>query len=145
MSPVGGATEGLADALRAEHAAIYAYGVLGARLDAATVALATGAETAHRVRRDALVVRLSGAGATLPPAEPAYTLPSPVTDQHSALLLAVIIEERTAVVWRAALSGTLGEDRKLGLDALIDCAVRATRIRRAAGVEQLTVAFPGQS
>ncbi len=135
----------LADALRAEHAAIYGYGALGAHLDGATVGLAGQAEAAHRTRRDALVVRLAGAGATPPPAEPAYALPSAVADQASALRLAIAIEERTAVAWHAALADTSAADRKLAVDALADCAVRATRLRRTAEVRPSTVPFPGRT
>lgn len=151
------AEERLTDALRAEYAAIYAYGVLGAHLEGPTVALARQADLAHRARRDALLVRLA-AGAPQgsatpsattpagqpPAAEPAYALPGRVTDQASALNLAVLVEERTAAVWRAALPDTAGTDRRLALDALLDCAVRATRTRRSAGVQPSTVAFPGR-
>ncbi len=140
----------LADALRAEHAAIYGYGVLGARLDGAALTLANQAEAAHRQRRDALVVRLGNGGAVPPGAEPAYALPAPVNDQPSALRLAATIEDRTAALWRAVLPETTvlpesdGADRAMALDALIDCAVRATRARNAAGIEPATVAFPGK-
>jgi Domain of unknown function (DUF4439) len=134
----------LVDALRGEHAAIYAYGVLGAHLDAATVPLAVQAEAAHRARRDAVVLRLGAAGVPAPPAEPAYALPSPVTDQVSALRLAITIEERCAGLWRQALPEVTGDDRALAADALIDCAVRAARLRTAAGVTPPTVPFPGR-
>jgi hypothetical protein len=138
------ATDRLVAALVAEHAAIFAYGLVGARLDAATVPLAAQAELAHRSRRDTLVLRLSTRGANPPAAEPAYTVPSPVTDQASALQLAITVEERTAAAWRAALLQTDGEDRKPSLDALTDCAVRATRARRAAGRTPVTVPYPGR-
>jgi hypothetical protein len=138
------ADQRLTDALRAEHAAIYAYGALGGRLDAATLPIAAQAEAAHRARRDALVLRLSGTGATPPVAEPAYALPSPVTDQPSALRLMVTVEERTAEVWCAALPDTTGTDRKLALDGLSDGAVHAARARRAAGISPAVVAFPGR-
>jgi hypothetical protein len=137
------AEERLTEALRAEHAAIYGYGVIGAHLDNATVPLAVQAEAAHRGRRDALVLRLSGNGRTPPAADPVYTLPSRVTNQAEALKLALTIEERTAVIWRLALPDTTGDDRKLALDGLTDCAVRATRVRKAAGIIPATVAFPG--
>ncbi|HEU4420926.1 MAG TPA: ferritin-like domain-containing protein [Pilimelia sp.] len=136
-------TEALAAALAGEHAAIFAYGVIGARLDRGRVGDARAAEAAHRNRRDTALVRLAAAGATPPPAQPAYALPFPVPDQRAALRLAVQVEERTAALWRAALRETEGADRRLALDALTDCAVRATRWRRAAGVKPLTVAFPG--
>ena len=136
----------MAAALRAEHAAIYGYGHVGARLDAATVGLAAGAEAAHRTRRDALALRLAGKGFQPPVSEPAYALPSPVTDQPSALRLAILIEERTAVAWRTLLSQVDGEDRRLAADGLTDCAVRATRFRKAAGGgAPLTVPFPGRA
>jgi hypothetical protein len=141
MIPSG--TERLADALRGEHAAIYAYGVLGAHLDATTVPLAVQAEAAHRARRDALMQRLTAKDATPPPAEPAYTLPAPVTDQASALRLAITIEERCAALWHQALPDVTGDDRALAVDALTDCAVRATTARASAGVQPTTVPFPG--
>lgn len=87
---------------------------------------------------------LSAEGASPPPAEPAYALPFPVTDRTSALRLAIHIEERTAAAWRAALPETTGDQRAQVLDGLIDCAVRATRWRRFAGVAPLTVPFPGR-
>jgi hypothetical protein len=139
------ADERLAAALVAEHAAIFGYGAVGARLDAATVPIAAQAESAHRSRRDTVLVRLSGRGAPAPVAEPAYALPFAVADQASALRLMIAIEERTAAVWLAALLDTDGEDRRLAADALIDCAVRATRARRAAGVTPTTVTFPGRA
>lgn len=138
------ADERLIAALQAEHAAIYGYGTAGAKLDAGTIGLARTAEAAHRTRRDALVVRLAGAGVTPPAAAPAYAMPFPVTDKASALKLLVQIEERTAAQWRLALPPTNGEVRKLALDALIDCAVRATALRQAGNVTPLTTALPGR-
>ncbi|HEX6499473.1 MAG TPA: ferritin-like domain-containing protein [Micromonosporaceae bacterium] len=136
--------ERLAAALRAEHAAIFGYGVIGAHLGRASVDLARQAEQAHRDRRDALLVRLAAKGATPAPGEPAYTLPFPVTDRTSALRLAVQIEDRTAAVWREALGDLNGDERRLGLDALTDCAVRAYRWRKVAGITPPLVAFPGK-
>jgi hypothetical protein len=136
--------ESLADALRAEHAAIYAYGVLGSHLDGVTVPFAVEAEAAHRRRRDILILRLTGLNATAPAAEPAYAVPTGVTDRLSALRLAITVEERCAAQWRAALADVTGDDRALAADALIDCAVRATRARKLAGVRPATVPFPGR-
>jgi hypothetical protein len=134
----------LAAALVAEHAAIYGYGVLGSHLDSATVGLAAQAEAAHRNRRDTLTLRLTGRRAPAPPAEPGYALPQPVTDQPSALRLAIGIEERTAAVWRAALIDTEGDDRMISVQALSECAVHAVKLRRAAGVTPVTVPYPGR-
>jgi hypothetical protein len=67
-----------------------------------------------------------------------------VTDRASALRLAIALEEGVAATWRAALAGTLDEDRAAAVDALSDAAVRATRWRRTAGVTPPTVPFPGR-
>jgi hypothetical protein len=136
-------TEALTAALAGEHAAIYAYGPIGARLDRSTAAHGRAAEAAHRNRRDALLLRLARDGVSPSPAPPAYALPFPVVDRAGALRLAVLVEERTAGLWRAAVRDTTGTDRRTALDALTDCAVRATRFRRAAGVSPVTVPFPG--
>lgn len=138
------AEEALASALAAEHAAIFGYGLVGARLDNNTLALATQAELAHRARRDTLVSGLTERGAKAPPAEPSYSLPEPVTDQPGALKLAIGIEERTAAVWRAALLSVEAADRRLAAEALTDCAIRATRLRKAANITPTTVPFPGR-
>lgn len=138
-------SEALAAALAAEYAAIFAYGPIGVRLDGSAVGQARAAEAAHRARRDALVLALSELGATPPPAEADYALPFPVTDSANALRLAIEVEERTAAVWRAALPATTGDQRGQALEALTDCAVRATRWRRVAGVNPATVAFPGRT
>ncbi|HEX8627147.1 MAG TPA: ferritin-like domain-containing protein [Catenuloplanes sp.] len=137
-------SEQLTAALAAEQAAIFAYGPIGVRLTGAAAELARTAEAAHRVRRDTLVLRLAALGATPGPAAPAFTLPFPVTDRASALRLAVHVEDGAAAVWRAALPATTDADRQLALDALTECAVRATRWRRTAGVTPLTVPFPGR-
>jgi hypothetical protein len=130
-------------ALRAEYAALFAYGVIGAHLDAKTVAQGRSAELAHRSRRDALLVRLSANGLTPPGAEPAYALPFPVATQADAIKLAVRIEELTAAFWREALGDTVDEARKVVLDALVNCAVQATRWRRLGAITPSTVPFPG--
>jgi len=136
--------ERLAAALSAEYAAIFAYGPIGVRLSGEQAREARAAEAAHRARRDALVVRLAESGATVPAAEPAYTLPFPVTDAASAMRLAIEIESRTAAVWRAVVPATTDAQRRQAIEALTDCAVRATRWRLHAGVVPATVAFPGR-
>lgn len=133
----------LADALKAEHAAVFGYGLVGARLGGKDRQLATQIEASHRDRRDALLLRLSQKGASAPPADPTYALPFPVTDRTSALRLAIAIEEAAGRVWRSALPETVAEERKLALDALTDCAVNATKLRRLAGVSPVTVPLPG--
>jgi hypothetical protein len=128
--------------LTGEHAAIYGYGVLGAHLTGSALQLARDAEAAHRGRRDALLLRLTSASANPPAARPAYDLPYPVTNAASAMKLAIELEERTGVLWRVAIPETTGDQRKLCLDSLTDCALRAARWRRATGQQVGTVALP---
>ncbi|MFU8850576.1 ferritin-like domain-containing protein [Micromonospora sp. SL1-18] len=139
-----GPGQALAGALAAEYAAIWAYGVIGVHLADAARTAARSAEAAHRTRRDALILQLNDSGGQVPADQAGYALPYPVTDKASALKLAVEIEERTAGHWRAALPHTTGADRNRALAALTDCAVRATRWRRTAKVNPITVPFPGR-
>lgn len=141
--PTSGAPAALMEALAAEHAAIFAYGPIGAKLDEDLAEFARDAEAAHRARRDALVLALTADGADPPAAEPSYALPFPVSGTADALRLAVQIEERVAAVWRAALRAGAGVTRAGALDALVDAAVRATTWRRSAGITPATVPFPG--
>lgn len=136
-------TEALSLAMAAEHAAIFGYGAVGARLTGSAQAAARQAEAAHRDRRDALAARMIAASAPPPPADAAYQLPFPVTDRASALRLAVHVEEGAARAWRQGLPATSGETRRFAVAALIDCAVRAARWRRTAGTQPATVPFPG--
>lgn len=143
-APTTGPALALAEALTAEYAAIWAYGVIGVHLADAARRAARSAEAAHRARRDTLVLQLSTNGGQVPADKAGYALPYPVTDRTSALKLAVEIEERTAGHWRAALPHVTGADRNRALAALTDCALRATRWRRTAGVTPVTVPFPGR-
>ncbi|KAB1901739.1 ferritin-like domain-containing protein [Micromonospora sp. AMSO1212t] len=144
VNPTSGPATALADALAAEYAAIWAYGVIGVHLTEAARTAARAAEAAHRSRRDALLLQLAEGSGQVPADRAGYALPYPVADRASALRLAVEIEERTAGHWRAALPHTTGADRNTALAALTDCALRATRWRRTAGVTPVTVPFPGR-
>jgi len=131
-------------ALAAEHAAVFGYGAVGARLAGSARAEAAAADAAHRARRDAVAAVLTGLGEVPGAAERAYTLPFPVTSGPAALRLAVLLEERVASTWRAALPDTTGPVRRAALAALTDCAVRAVRWRqRATPRSPATVPFPG--
>lgn len=141
--PTEPASTELAEALAAEHAAIFAYGLIGARLDGDQADAALAAEEAHRARRDAVLLRLTEQGVEAPVAAPSYDLPFEVTDAGDARRLAILVEERVGAVWRAVLPAATGEDRAEALDALVAAAVGATGWRQAAGVDPATTAFPG--
>ena len=131
----------LLELLRDEHAAIYAYGVLGAHLAGHQLALARAAFDAHRAARDGLRSRLVAAHQEAPGAEAAYDLR--VASAAEALSLALHVEEHLAVLWRDLLtSGPSRDVRVSAVQALQDCAVRAAQWRKASGLAP-TVPFPG--
>lgn len=134
--------EALQAALQAEHAAIYGYGVLGARLDTVTRRAAQAAFDAHRALRDSLAARLRERGVM--PATPLAAYDVTVADPAAALLLAVHLEQAVAVRWRDLVAST-GDSRLrvLAVDALRGAAVRAAQWRQRAGVRPATVALPG--
>ncbi|WP_250001690.1 ferritin-like domain-containing protein [Actinoplanes sp. M2I2] len=135
----------LGAALAAEEAAIYAYGVIGVRLNSrGDETEARTAERAHRGRRDYLVARLAQLEASSAPSPAGYELPFPVTDRASALKLAIQVEDGVAQAWRPVLPVTGGNDRGTALAAMTEAAVRATRWRRLAEVTPVTLPFPGR-
>jgi hypothetical protein len=129
----------LSDAVSGENAAIYAYGVIGVHVTGTALALVQQAELDHRNLRDTVNMTLSKP----PNASVIYQMPFPVTDDASALACAVTVEERAAVLWRAAVEATNGAQRTTALNALIAGAVRTAAFRRVAGATPGTVPFPG--
>lgn len=132
--------EVLQELLAAEHAASYAYGVLGARLDKERRVLALAAFDAHRLLRDRLLARVQARGLHDPGPLLAYTMPpgSPVQQ-------AISVETDLCVLWRDLVAATDSADlRALAVRALSDAAVRATRWRVTGGVHPVTVPWPGR-
>lgn len=141
--PTGGDVGLLQDLLRAEHAAVYGYGRLGARLEEPGRAQARLGSDAHRARRDLLTSLLLDRGATAPAAAPSYAVP--VADRGAAVLLAVQLEQGLALRWRDLVAGAREPAlRVLGATVLTEVAVRAARWRLLAGIDPATVALPGQ-
>lgn len=137
--------EALRDAVGAEHAALWVYGLAGAFLGEDRARSAADEATAeHRDRRDAAERALRAANRTPPPEEPAYRLPDRVTDQRSAIRALITAEEDCQVGWRAVLENT--EDaalRRTALDGLTTASTRSTRWRLAIGERPAAAAFPG--
>ena len=113
-----GQREELQPALAAEHAAVYAYGVIGGVLQSAQ---SYSAYAAHRGRRDQLMTMI---GDDAVAAEPVYELPFEVSGQAQAERLAVRVEERCAEAYATVVSQTVGSVRAYAARGLTDCAVR---------------------
>lgn len=133
----------LTDALAAERAAVYAYGLVAAYAAPQRSAAVDGAQRAHRDRRDALLATLTDQGAAAPPGESAYDV-GPLTDATGAAALAARVEEAAGVTWRSVLERSdPGELRRTALAALVDTATRASSWRVALEQPALRT-FPGQ-
>lgn len=133
----------LVDAMVTEHAAVYAYGVLGARLDDTLRKAALSAYNAHRARRDALGGVLRARTLTVP--APAASYDVAVAGPAQAIVLAVRVETEVGVRWRDLIAATDDKAlRRMAVQALQDCAVRAAQWRRTGGLAPVTVPLPGQ-
>jgi hypothetical protein len=132
----------LQQALSAEHAAVWMYGLASAFLPGAGEVAAGAA--AHQAVRDAAERRVAAAGATPRAAAAAYRSPSPVTGEASARKALIAAETDCAAAWRAAIEAASGASlRKHALDALTGAAVRATWWRQAGGVVPSAHSLPG--
>ena len=128
--------------VEAEQAAVYGYGLLGARLSAAALQAARLAYDGHRARRDDLAAALRARGLPVPVPPASYDVA--VGDPAQALALAVRLEVGLAQRWRDLVLGT--DDRalrQLAVAALTESAVRAAEWRARQGVVPPTVPLPG--
>ncbi|MER5775982.1 ferritin-like domain-containing protein [Streptomyces sp. NPDC002039] len=129
--------EAAQSALAAEHAAAYAYGVIGARIAAARAPEAREAYGQHLARRDSLARTVRDLGGSPRPSEAAYALPFELRTPADAERLAGDVEDRVAGAYSDLVRAADGSLRREAADALSAAAVRAARWR---GVG---VAFPG--
>ena len=137
--------DALQQALSAEHAAVWVYGLVSAFLpDSYDKAVGKGM-AAHRDRRDATERLLAAAAVTPISPEPAYTTPKPVDGKESAIAVLVVAEDDATVAWRAVLDRADDPGvRQAALEALTEAAVRGTRWRADAGTKPAAIAMPGQ-
>ncbi|WP_067548592.1 ferritin-like domain-containing protein [Nocardia crassostreae] len=137
--------QALMDALSAEYAAVYAYGVIAAYANSDRAKLVSEYTAAHRVRRDATADALKSLGAGVPAPDAAYTAPFVVDDPIPAAKLAVTVETDCATAWRAAVETADTPDvRRTALEALTESAVRLATWQSVLGANPPTVAFPAQ-
>ncbi len=133
--------EALQAALAGEHAAVYLYGVLGARSSRSAqpelYGLLVDGFRIHRKRRDQLTEMIHGHSAEPIAAEVSYDLtelfagspsgsaPTPGQLRDAALL----VERRTAGGYGQLIEGTAGDERRWALVALDECAARQLELR----------------
>jgi len=136
--------EGLQAALRAEHSAIWGYGVVGAAVSPEARQFVRDVDAAHRAGRDELADLIRLGGADPDPAEASYELPFPVVDAAGGLRLAGELEAGVARGYAYAISQADTEETKaFSIAALIDAALRQTSWRQQAGSTPVTPEFPG--
>jgi len=126
-------TGALQDALAAEHAAVYVFGVLGAQtseVEQSTLFdnLLTAYEQ-HRSARDELVARIQELGGRPVAAAPAYELPNAVSTPTQVVRAALVTEHRVTQTYGTLVAQTVGDDRSWAVDALDESAVRQLRFR----------------
>lgn len=111
------------EALRAEHAALYVYGVLGARTSASAepelFASTTAAYRRHRARRDRLRAFLQAEGAEPVPAEVAYETPTNLGSAAGVRSAASALERSSAEVMAALVAQTTDAVRRWAAAELV--------------------------
>ena len=127
--------------LEAEHAAVYVYGVLGARTSRSAepqlFADVSDAYATHRSRRDQLMSMVRDAGGTPRAAEPAYDLPEPLQTPAQVTRAALEIERASATTYAWLVANSVGPDRRWAVNALTNTAVRELTFRGSPEI------FPG--
>ncbi|WP_133689757.1 ferritin-like domain-containing protein [Mycobacterium sp. BK086] len=142
--PSDAAVAALLDAVAAEHAAIYGYGIVSAHSSPDENDLVSAAMAEHRERREAAIATLTGHSAKAPLPAAGYQLPMPVNNPTDAAKLAVRMEDDCAAAWRAALErASSDQDRAFAVTALTEAAVASARWKQILGIKPVTVAFPG--
>ncbi|MFJ9460071.1 DUF4439 domain-containing protein [Kitasatospora sp. NPDC101447] len=127
-SPTPAALTALQNALGAEHAAVYGYGVVGAHLPGdSRLADARTAYAAHQAQRDTWQRLVAALGAAPTPAAGGYRLPFPVASAADAAGLAAHLETRLTTVYADLVAAVPAPHRLTAADALRDCALRAHR------------------
>jgi hypothetical protein len=124
MTPV----QALQETLAGEHAAVYVFGVLGARLSASAqpdlLGRVVAAYGVHRQRRDRLTAMVRTMGADPVAAEVSYVLPNEARTAAQLDAAALVTERRCASVYAQAVGSTSRAERRWAVEALTDAAVR---------------------
>jgi len=135
----GAALAALQNALAAEQAASYGYGIVGARLPQRSASQSQAATdwVTHLRTADQLTQLINARGATPTPAAVAYQLPFPVNSAAQAKALAATLEDRVAAAYIGLVAVTEVRLRSFGAEQVRAAALRAEAWRGS------TQAFPG--
>ncbi|XVQ13315.1 ferritin-like domain-containing protein [Spirillospora sp. CA-255316] len=125
--------DALQTALRAEHAAVYGYGVVGARLRGSLRESARTLWNAHRIRRDELTARITALGAVPAAAAPAYRLPVQVTSARGAARVAAALEDDLVISYTGLAGSTDAALRTFAARAMQEAMARAVRWHSLSG------------
>jgi hypothetical protein len=131
--------EGLQTALAAEHAAIYGYGVVGARLHGTQQQAARNMWAVHRTKRDKLIGFISALGTKPVAAAAAYKLPVQVTSARTAAQLGAVIEDGMVTAYLGLAGADDPKLRRFAALAMQEATTRGVRWRGSAPA----TAFPG--
>jgi hypothetical protein len=129
--------DALGKALAAEHAAVYAYGVIGAKATGTFRRLADAGFDAHRARRDQLRALIVGRGGSPAEPGPTYRLPFDVADRRDVARLGAQIEDGVTAAYLE-----LAAEPDASLRRLAALALQESAVREHAWTGQLP-AFPG--
>lgn len=118
--------------LTAQHAAVYLYGLFGARTSATDhptlAATLRDGYVDHRRQRDALTALIHQAGQEPVAADLGYTPATPALTAKQVRRAARILEERLCPVYSELVEHSSGQNRALALDCLAGSAVRVVRL-----------------
>lgn len=130
--------EALQAVLAGEHAAVYAYGIVGPHLaGSAQELLARQAYALHVARRDHVAATIRAGHGVPVGALAGYDVGGPITTKRQARALAARIEAATAGPYADLVGATAGAERGSASGWLVDAAVRAVRWGGS------PIAFPG--
>ena len=127
MATDHGAIAALQDALAAEQAASYGYGIVGAHLTGAAFKLASADCVVHERARDALTRLITSFGATPQAAAAAYQLPTAVSNAADAARLAVDLELAVVASYVSLAAVPEPRLRTLAATSMQSACVRAAR------------------
>lgn len=119
------ASQALTGLLSGEHAAVFAYGVIVARSDAARETVLRQAWADHMAARDQLEQLLVGYSVQPPPAEPAYDIGRPPANPTAVLRLATRVEDGLAGLAGVAVAAEPADLRLPAAAWLVAAARRA--------------------